>query len=255
MKAGKIIEVKNLSYRYPGHSENAVQDVSFSITRGEFVGIIGPNGSGKTTLIKNFLGILKHEEGHIFLFGKQISEFKEWSRIGYVPQKVSMFDPNFPATVFEVVRMGLAAKIGLFRMHTKDDARAVTEALKRVEMLDFAERRISQLSGGQQQRVLIARALVAKPDALILDEPTAEVDINAQRAFYALLKRLNKEMKLTIILIMHDIGLVTRLVDKVICLNRTLLCYGPPTKMAQSIERLFQEHHVVKHACDRHSGV
>ncbi len=244
----EIITVKDLCFRYPGQIEEALSGISFSIERGDFTGLIGPNGSGKTTLIKTILGILKPTRGTIELFGTDIHSFKEWSKIGYVPQNITGLDSNFPANVFEIVQMGLVAKRGLFRMHHHGDALLVNRALELVGMQNFASRRLSQLSGGQQQRVLIARALASNPEVLILDEPTAEVDVHAQRGFYQLLKKLNTKLKITIILISHDIGLVTKMANRVVCVNKTLLCHGTPATALRKIEHLFEEKHVIKHA-------
>jgi zinc transport system ATP-binding protein len=244
----EVIAVKDLCYGYPGQPEDAVHDVTFTIKSGEFVGVIGPNGSGKTTLLKLILHLLKPDQGSIMLFGIPADSFKNWERVGYVPQNLTSFDSNFPANVFEIVRMGLAAKRGLFHHHSHEDAQFVEHALDLVGMKDHASKRLSQLSGGQQQRVLIARALAANPEILILDEPTAEVDIHAQREFYGLLKRLNEKLKITIILISHDIGLVTKMAGKIICLNKSMLCFGPPHETLKKIERLFTEQHVIKHS-------
>ncbi|MCX6801984.1 MAG: ABC transporter ATP-binding protein [Candidatus Diapherotrites archaeon] len=212
-----ILELKHVSFSYG--TVPAIDNVTFSVEKGDFVGMIGPNGSGKTTLVKLVLGLLKPENGTIKLFGKDINEFKDWNRIGYVPQKATGFDQNFPATVFEAASMGRFAKAGLAKQLSKADYTAIEKALEVVGMLKLRERRIGELSGGQQQRVFIARAFAAEPELLILDEPTVGVDAEAQHEFYSLLKQLNEKFGLTLILISHDIGMVSKKVNKLACVN------------------------------------
>lgn len=215
--ADTLLELKNVSFAY--EDKLAIDGATFSVKRGDFVGMIGPNGSGKTTLVKLILGLLKPSSGSIKLFGKDISDFNDWRHVGYVPQKATNFDQNFPATVFEVASMGRFAKAGLTKRLSKTDYGAVEKALELVGMLPLRGRRIGELSGGQQQRVFIARALAAEPELLILDEPTVGVDAEAQHAFYSLLKRLNKELGLALVLVSHDIGLVSKNVNKLACVN------------------------------------
>ncbi|MCX6777557.1 MAG: metal ABC transporter ATP-binding protein [Candidatus Micrarchaeota archaeon] len=215
--AEKIVEFENVSFGYG--RQPAVEKATFSIERGDFVGVIGPNGSGKTTIVKLMLNLLKPDEGSIMIFGKGIADFREWRRVGYVPQKATNFDQNFPATVFEVASMGRIPKAGLARRLSSADYAAVERALKTAGILNLRDSRIGDLSGGQQQRVFIARALATEPELLILDEPTVGVDMEAQHNFYALLRRLNKEFGLTLVLVSHDIGLVSKNVNKLACVN------------------------------------
>jgi zinc transport system ATP-binding protein len=212
-----IMGLESLSFSYG--NQPIIDKATFSIEKGDFVGMIGPNGAGKTTLIKLVLGLLKPTHGIIKLFGKEIDGFREWHRIGYVPQKATNFDQNFPATVFEVASMGRFAKAGMCKQLSKDDYAAVEKALGVVGMLKLRDRRIGELSGGQEQRVFIARALAAEPELLILDEPTVGVDAEAQHEFYSLLKKLNKKFGLTLILVSHDIGMVSKTVNKLVCVN------------------------------------
>src|SRR5260221_10307132 len=165
-----IIELDNVSFSY-GHEE-VVKNVSLAIHKGDYLGLIGPNGAGKSTLLKLMLGLLKPNQGTVKLFGVEVSKFKDWPKIGYVPQKTYV-EMNFPATVEEVVMMGRYGKRGLFHFPTAEDKRKVNEVLAQVEMSPFKNRQISDLSGGQQQRVFIARALAAEPEVIFLDEPTA----------------------------------------------------------------------------------
>jgi zinc transport system ATP-binding protein len=220
-----IIELQNISFAYT--KEKVIKDVSLSVHKGDYLGIIGPNGGGKSTLLKLMLGLLSPQSGSIKLFGKALKHFKDWSNIGYIPQKAYV-DNNFPATVEEVVSMGRYGKIGLFRFPTKEDEQKVQEALDQVEMRDYRSRLINDLSGGQQQRVLIARALVSEPEVIFLDEPTVGVDTKTQKQFYTLLRKLNHELNLTLILISHELDVVAHEATELCYINRTIVYYGNP---------------------------
>jgi len=216
-KANPVVELEGVSYSYG--RQRVLDRVNLSVERGDFVGVIGPNGSGKTTIAKLILGLLKPDSGTVRLFGEDISRFRDAKRIGYVPQKATGFDQNFPATVFEVASMGRIPRAGMLKQLSAGDNAAVERALSLTGMLPLRDRRIGELSGGQQQRVFIARALAAEPDLLILDEPTVGVDAEAQHSFYSLLKQLNKDLGMTLILISHDVGMVSENVNKLACVN------------------------------------
>jgi len=218
-----IIQLEKVSFGYSGI--DVIKDISLSIQKGDFVGLIGPNGSGKTTLLKVILGILPHRSGKIILLGKNLSEFEDWSKIGYVPQKATNIEPNFPATVREIVSMGLLSTKKIPKIFNNEDYKIIDEALSTVDMTYYSKKRITELSGGQQQRVLIAKALVARPEILLLDEPTTGVDQKNQLSFYELLGKLNKK-GITIILVSHDIGRITDYVTKIASINQTLSFYG-----------------------------
>lgn len=220
-----IIELQNVSFAFS--KEEVIKDVSLVITRGDYVGIIGPNGGGKSTLLKLMLGLLKPQKGTIELFKTNINEFQNWHKIGYVSQKTS-FEINFPVTVEEVVSMGRFAKTGLFRAPTPEDKKKIYQALEQVGMLDLKSRQIGDLSGGQQQRVFIARALSSQPEIVVLDEPTAGVDIKTQEQFYKLLRTLNKELNLTMVLVSHELDIVAHESTKLGFINKTLDYYGDP---------------------------
>ena len=160
--------------------------------------------------------------GFVHLFGQDISAFKDWTKIGYVPQKATNFDPNFPATVREVILMGRYARRGLLRRLTADDEEKAHDALRKVDMAAFSSRLIGDLSAGQQQRVFIARALASEPEVLILDEPTAGVDEVTQKEFYALLQRLNTQHGITLIIISHDLEVIAKQASRIIYVNRTV---------------------------------
>ncbi|MFB5084925.1 metal ABC transporter ATP-binding protein [Symbiobacterium thermophilum] len=221
-----VIEVRDVSF---GYGKDLVLDrVSLTVGRGEYLGLIGPNGSGKTTLLRLILGLLPLTQGEIRLFGTPVQQFRERWRVGYVAQKAASFNSAFPATVEEVVSTGLTARRGLFRRFTASDRLAVRQALDRVGLLPYKDRLVGRLSGGQQQRVFIARALVSRPELLILDEPTVGVDASAEGQFYRLIRRLREEMGLTVILVSHDIGAITHEVSALACLNRRLFYHGSP---------------------------
>ncbi len=220
-----IIELDRVCFSYT--SEEVIKDVTLEIHKGDYVGIIGPNGGGKSTLLKLMLGILKPNDGSIKLFGVNIRDFKDWSKIGYVPQNVRI-ENNFPVNVEETVSMGRFGKRGLLRFPTGEDKEKTLQALKQVEMLEFKHRQIGDLSGGQQQRVFIARALVSEPEIIFLDEPTVGVDIKTQKQFYALLRKLNKDMSLTLILVSHELDVVAHEATELGYINRTMVYYGDP---------------------------
>lgn len=222
-----LVQLKKVSFAYNG--EFAVKNIDLVIKRGDFLGIIGPNGSGKTTLLKIMLGLIQPQQGTVQLFGQQIHQFKNWSKIGYVPQKAGSNVINFPISVEEVVGMNGSSQ------------NEITSALCEVEMIDHKKRLLRELSGGQQQRVLIARALVTRPELMILDEPTVGVDTDSQTKFFNLLKNLNRNFKLTLVLVSHDIEVVFQEVSEVACLNATLVYHGKPQDIINSehLEKLY----------------
>jgi zinc transport system ATP-binding protein len=249
-RSDPLISVENVSFSFNGLE--VIQNVSFAILPGDFVALIGPNGSGKTSLIRMILGILKPSTGRIVLLGEELSQFTQWQRIGYVPQKATHMDPYFPASVREVVAMGLLSKKRFPRLFTRQDEAAIDRALDQVDMKALKNRRIGELSGGQQQRVFIARAIVNGPDVLFLDEPTAGVDADTQARFYEMLADLNRKEGLTIVLITHDFGIITKHVNKVACLNQRLFFHGTHDEFCSSSvvqELLHGEHHLI---CHRH---
>jgi zinc transport system ATP-binding protein len=221
-----IIDVRDVTFAYG--AVNVLENVSLAVNRGEFLGLVGPNGSGKSTLIKVILGLEQPQSGDIRLFGKPSSQFRAWSRIGYVSQKANRFNTSFPATVFEVVSTGLYGKLGLFKRLSRQDRRVVYDMMDRVGLSTYHKHLMGELSGGQQQRVFIARALVSQPDLLILDEPTVGIDAESVDRFYRLLEDLRNEYDLTILLVSHDIGVMTAKVSSVACLNKQVHYHGDP---------------------------
>jgi len=226
----KAVELNDVSYSYGAHL--AVEGVSLTIEEGDYLGLVGPNGSGKSTLLKVMLGILEPDEGEARLFGETAGDFDAGERIGYVSQDATKVDNRMPITVREIVRMGRYPRVGRSRF-SAEDRRAVEEAMEKTGVEDLASRRVTQLSGGQRQRVFIARALAAEADLLALDEPTVGVDAESREGFYDLLRDLNDE-GMTVVLIEHDIGVVTEYVDEVACVNRRLYFHGDPTEFEES---------------------
>lgn len=215
-----IIECTDICFSYG--NQPILHNVTLAIHQGDYLGIVGPNGGGKTTLLKIMIGLLSAECGSVKLFGTDIKQFKDWWKIGYVPQKATHFDPHFPATVLEVVRMGTFAKRGLFHMSTQEDTTQAMHALQKVEMSDFANHPIGDLSTGQQQRVFIARALVSNPEVIFLDEPTTGVDEATQKEFYELLRTLNRTHNVTLVFISHDIHALQQEATEIATVNKTV---------------------------------
>ncbi|MFH1021332.1 MAG: metal ABC transporter ATP-binding protein [Pseudomonadota bacterium] len=245
-----IILAEKVSLNWQGLQ--VLKDVSFAIAGGDFLALIGPNGSGKTTLVRIILGLLKPTSGQVLLLGEKIEQFTQWKRIGYVPQKATQMDAFFPASVREVVAMGLISRKRFPRLLTRQDELSIDQALDRVGLQGLKNRRIGELSGGQQQRVFIARAIVNGPDVLFLDEPTAGVDADTQGRFYDMLAEMNRKEGLTIILITHDFGIITKHVNKVACLNQRLFFHGTHEEFCSSEvvqDLLHGEHHLI---CHRH---
>lgn len=219
-----VIEVNGLYCRYG--STHALSDVGFRVEPGDYVGIVGPNGSGKSTLIRAILGLVERDEGDIRMFGVPLPEFTDWQRIGYLPQSLNLFSPSFPATVTEVVRLGLLSGKRFPRRIGKGDAARVDEVLEQMGIADLRRAMIGELSGGQQQRVLLARALVNRPELLILDEPTAALDPETRDRFYALLAEGNKKQGVTVLLVTHDSATIGNWASKLLYLDKKLIFYG-----------------------------
>lgn len=237
-----IIEVDKVSFKYDRHL--VLKDISLNIHQGDYLGVIGPNGSGKTTLLRVMLGLLKPSSGTVKLFGTKLEEFRDWWKLGYVPQKAINFDPLFPATVDEVAMMGRYGKKGLGRRITKEDKIKTEKSLEQVEMLELRKKLIGELSGGQQQRVFIARALAGEPEIIFLDEPTVGIDLKTQEQFYGLLKKLNQDLNLTLVLVSHDIDVVANEATELACINQSLVYHGEPKEFIKGeyLEKLYGKH-------------
>ncbi len=245
-----VVSIKNVYYAY--EDKTILNNVNLEIKHGVFMGLVGPNGGGKTTLIKLILGLIKPVQGEILLFGQPINKFKDWNRIGFVSQKSNAFNKGFPATVYEIVSMGLTAKVGYFKFFKAHHKQKILQAIDQVGMLEYAYQNIGNLSGGQQQRVFIARALVSDPELIILDEPTVGVDFENVRRFYDLLHQINDERDITLLLVTHDTGTMTEHATDIVCLNKVLHFHGNPEKYTALTEKdlsQFYGHpvHIVTH--------
>jgi zinc transport system ATP-binding protein len=225
----KVVEISNLTVQYP--NVKALDDVSFVVNQGDFLGIIGPNGAGKSTLFDSMLGLNTKYKGDIKFFGKDIRKSKNYLKeIGYVPQK-PIFEKNFPVTVNDVVKMGL---------RNESDENKIDKILQQLWIHELSNRRIGELSGGQQQRVFIAKALVNSPKILILDEPVTGIDQQSIELFYSILRELNSKQKITIVWSSHDLDAVNQLANHVACLNRTLFFHGESEKFFSDDELIKQ---------------
>ena len=213
----KVLEVKDLSFSYPDKS--ILHRLSFDVDAGDFMCIVGTNGTGKSTLLKLILNQLSPLEGEIKLLGTNSEKYKDFASIAYVSQKATNINRDFPATVEEVVSLGLYSKKGLFKRNTKEDKKLIDSALERVGMLDYKHRQIGYLSGGQQQRVFIAKALIANPRIIFLDEPTTGIDIRAVDSICCLLGDLNKNSGITIVMVTHDISSIIYHSNKILVLS------------------------------------
>ena len=219
MAGEELVRLENIWVHYDNVA--ILEGVDLSIKQDDFLGIIGPNGGGKTTLLRVILGLVKPSRGKVTVLGSTPERNRKF--IGYIAQS-SLFDHDFPISVLEVVLMGRYGKVGLIKWFSNEDKRLALKALETVEMLDCKDRQIGSLSGGEQQRVFIARALVAEPRMLLLDEPTTGVDTPMQAEFYELLAKLKRTM--AIVLVSHDISAVSIYVDSIACLNHQLYYHG-----------------------------
>lgn len=210
-----ILEIDKLSFSYD--KQVILEDISLTIKENDFLAIIGPNGGGKSTLLKAILGINKVKKGKIRFLGAKVE--KNISTIGYVPQNTNV-NVNFPIKVIEVVMMGHVGHKRPLLGYKKEEIACAMGALEQVSMQDFANVKIGTLSGGQRQRVMIARALCAHPKILLLDEPTASIDVDGQKQIYDLLKLLNKSI--TIVVVSHDISVILGYASKVAHINKKL---------------------------------
>ena len=221
-------------------SDPVVRDINFSITPGEFAAILGPNGSGKTTLMKLALGLLKPTSGQVLLFGEPAETFTNWQKVGYVPQRTQATESRFPASVREIVNFGSYSGFDPLSIFKRDKSNRVEEAMDMAGIAHLAPRRVSDLSVGQQQRMLIARSLVRRPDLLVMDEPVAGVDAAGEEQFHTMVRRLNRDLGITIVMVSHDIGAVMREATTCACINRDIVFHGPVHQIdAQALSGLY----------------
>jgi zinc transport system ATP-binding protein len=247
----ELVNIDGLWVRY--NAAEVLRQVSFRVNSGDYVGIVGPNGSGKSTLIKAALGLVAAERGRITLFGAPLDSFTQWRRIGYLPQRLRFFNPNFPATVEEIVGLGLLAGRRLPRKLTPEDRQTIEKTLDSMGIAEIRKRIIGELSGGQQQRVLLARAVVGEPELLILDEPTTALDPETRERFYSLLRDLNRDRGTTVILVTHDTSSIGTYASRFIYVDKEIIFDGTFDDFCHSEEmtNLFGEYaqHLI---CHRH---
>lgn len=229
-----VIVAEGLSFSYA--LAPVLENVTFSVARGEFLGLVGPNAGGKSTLLKLILGLLEPMAGRLRVLGQPPGKARK--RLGYVPQYPA-FARDFPITVTDAVLMGRLGTRPVIWAYNAQDRAAVEKSLHEVEAGDLGRRPLSTLSGGQLQRVLLARALVSDPEILILDEPTANIDHRVEGEIFELLAGLNERM--TILVVSHDIAFISGFVSRVACLNRTLVCHPTGAIEGQVIRDLYGE--------------
>ena len=222
------VELRNVDFAYLG-GPPVLRDVDLAVEPGEFVAVAGPNGGGKTTLLRLALGLERPAHGEVRLFGEQADRYRDRARLGYLAQRAQL-GVQAPATVREVVAAGRTPLNRVGRLSAADKT-AVDEAIERVGLGALARRRLTRLSGGQQQRAFIAKALVAEPRLLALDEPTAGVDVEAQEALAELLARLHGELGVTILYVSHEFGAIEHVVQRLVLVRERVVFDGEPSAL------------------------
>lgn len=231
------LEINKVSFGY-AKDTSVIHNVSFTIPEKKTTILIGPNGSGKTTLLKIMIGLLEPTSGTVRIYGKKPKHMR--NMIGYVPQKL-YFDTTFPITVVEFLQLS-----------HNSSKQEILDVLKSVGAKALMSSRIGELSGGQLQRTLIARSLLGKPKILFLDEPVSGIDIGGENTFYQLIKRIQKQHQVTIIMVSHEVNVVSQIASQVICINKEMLCSGSPdtTLLPELIEQLYgKDVSLYKHQC------
>ena len=248
-----VIEVDGLNVNRNGR--RVIEDATFTVGRGAYMGVVGPNGGGKTTLLQAVLGIIPHDSGSIRILGRPMEEFDEWSRLAWVSQHSISFDEKFPINVRELVGLGRINRGNLAKPLKREDWVKVDEVLGFMGISELAERRVGHLSGGQKQRVFVDKALVRDPEVLILDEPVAGVDAEAQELFYMKLSDLNGRQGTTIVIVSHDLAAVFCRMSDVMCVNRRVYTspISPDADPNEVLQKAYGEHfHFVfhEHTCE-----
>ena len=228
MQKEEVVRIENLSFSYGGDYE-VLRNVNLSIYKGEFLGIIGPNGAGKTTLLRIILGLVSGYKGSVYLFGKNVSQFREWERVGYVPQRLSV-EKLHPVSVRELLSSVV---------RRESDLEFLIEFLHMEELLD---KQFVKLSGGQQQLVLLGIALSSKPELLLLDEPTAGLDIHSQEHIMEILKSLSKEEGKTVVMVSHNLGILFPCADRIVAIDREIKYSASPKDSEKLVASIFGLH-------------
>jgi zinc transport system ATP-binding protein len=243
-----IIEMKGVAFSYDGH--DVLSNVNFTLSDREFAGMVGPNGGGKTTLLKLMLGLLAPTAGTITMLGSSPVDARP--RIGYMPQHAQI-DPSFPAPVLDIVMTGRLSG-GRVRRYSSEDRERAEIALSEVGLSDRRASMFSSLSGGLRQRTLIARALVSDPELLLLDEPTANLDVRMETQLHELLRKLNERM--AIVLVSHDVGFVSEYATRVICVKETVVLHPTSELSGDTLREMYGEKiRIVRHDHDEDGRV
>ena len=224
-----VVQAERVTFAYPGGT-SVLQDVDLTVEQGEFVAVAGPNGGGKTTLLRLMLGLERPASGRILLFGEPAHRSSRREKLGYLAQRAQLAI-DAPVTVTEVVAAGRIRAAGLVGPLRRRDRARVEEAIALVGLDEQAGVPLSRLSGGQQQRAFIAKALAGEPELLVLDEPTAGVDVESQEALGALLDRLHRDLAVTVIYVSHEFGAVERYVDRLVLVRGGIVFDGPPGEL------------------------
>ncbi len=244
-----IIEAKSIFIKYDKNT--VIENISFLIEKGDFIGLAGPNGAGKTTLIKAMLGLIPLTSGEFYIFNQKQKKFSDFSKIGYLPQKNSGVNILFPASVGEVVLLGLLAKKKKFKIVTQKDKKTVDEILEKLQIDNLRNKMFSELSGGQQQKVLLARALVSRPELLIFDEPSTALDPESRNYFFNFIQELNKKDGVSVILITHDTGYIGEYANKLMYVDKKLIYFGKMNNFCDSDDANFcfekKNKHIIWH--------
>jgi len=228
----KDIELRGVTHSFGGPT--VLEEVDLDVARGELLGLVGPNGGGKSTLLRVVLGLLSPTRGTVRVLGGTPAAHRV--EIGYVPQ-LATFSRSFPITVLDTVLMGRLGRTRAVLGFTRRDREVALGAMDEMEITDLSRHPIPTLSGGQLQRTLIARALATEPRILLLDEPTSNVDLRAEASIFDVLARMRDRM--TVVLVSHDLGFVTRHVSRVACLSRRLVCHQTTELTPEIIEKLY----------------
>jgi len=248
LKTDPVVEFKHVNVYLQGRC--VLEDITFTVKEGDFIGVIGPNGAGKTTLLRLILGLLRPTQGQVKLFGTKPTAIKRVSRrVGYLPQK-SHFDRRFPLSVKDVVLLGFFGETGLFKNPGRVEKSRAEEVMLRLGIAEHKERPIGEISGGQQQLAFLAAALVSKPKLLILDEPTNGLDPAAQHRFYSLVREMQAYLSLTVITVSHDLATISANADNILCINRTMHMHGSPADVMKHLS----ENHFYRCEFDLLSG-
>ncbi|HNX74861.1 MAG TPA: ABC transporter ATP-binding protein [Candidatus Rifleibacterium sp.] len=242
MSSDSLVKFTNVSFAYED-GMNILENINLEIEKGEFACIVGPNGGGKTTLLKLMLGLLKPTSGTVEVLGGRPVDRR--AHIGYVPQ-FSRFDASFPVSVLDVVLMGCLQRRFFWGRYSPDQLAMAQQSLADVGLKDQALSGFAELSGGQKQRALIARALMSKPELLLLDEPTASVDVHGTEQFYRMFSEMNE--RFSIMMVSHDIGFVSTRVKSVICVRKNLQIHPVTELTGEALQKMYGlDVHMIRH--------